>query len=170
MKTLQDLFLSELSDIYDAEHRLVQALPKIAHAATCTHLKDAIQTHLSETEDQILKLNQVFACLELEPKREKCEATMGLLHETDELATWFKGTPTINAALVAALQKIEHYEIASYGCLHEWATLLGNETAAEILKEILAEEKTANEVLTGIARTHCNNQAASESRESCDSE
>src|SRR5450432_2703108 len=152
MKTLKDLFLGELADVYDAEHRIIKALPKMAKAATCDKLKEAILAHLKETEGHVKKVEQVFQSFDEKAKGKTCEATVGLLKEGDEIAAEFKGSPAINAALIAAAQKVEHYEIASYGCLHEWAGLLGNEPAAGFLEEILAEEKAANEKLTGLAR------------------
>ena len=165
MKTLNDLFLDELADIYDAEKRLVKALPKMAKAATCGELKTAILSHLEETKGHVTKLEQVFACFDKKPKGKTCEATVGLLEEGEEIAADFKSSPAINAALIGAAQKVEHYEIASYGCLHEWARLLGSDEAADILKEILDEEKAADESLTGLARASSNNEALGESDE-----
>ncbi len=162
MKTLQDLFLGELADIYDAEHRLVKALPKMVKAATCTHLQKAILAHLKETEGHVLKLEQVFACFDEKAKAKKCEATVGLLLEGDEIAAEYKGSPAINAALISAAQKVEHYEIASYGCLHEWAVKLGNKKAAGILQGILKEEEAANDALTELARDRSNDEAMDE--------
>lgn len=162
MKNLKSLFLAELADIYDAEKRIVKALPKLAKAATCEELKSAFTHHLEETEGQITKLKEVFACFDLKAKGETCEATVGLLKEGDEIAEEFKGSPAINAALVAAAQKVEHYEIATYGCLHEWAGLLGSEKAATLLKEILEEEIAANESLNELAQAKCNAQALGE--------
>ncbi len=159
MKTLNDLFLDELADIYDAENRLVKALPKMVNAATCDDLKAAIQAHLEETKGHVTTLDQVFECFDLEARRETCEATVGLIEEAEEIADDFKGSPAIDAALVCAAQKIEHYEIAAYGCLHEWARLLGNDEAADLLLEILEEEKLADAALTELARTVCNKQA-----------
>jgi len=163
MKTLKELFLDELADMYDAEHRLIKALPKMAKAATCDDLKGAFQSHLKETEGHVKKLEQVFQAFGEKAKAKKCEATVGLLEEGDEIAAEFKGSPAINAALIAAAQKVEHYEIASYGCLHEWAGLLANEQAAGLLEEILAEEKAADETLTGLARASSNEEALDES-------
>jgi ferritin-like metal-binding protein YciE len=159
MKTLKDLFLDELADIYDAEHRIVKALPKLAKAATCDDLKGAFQSHLKETEGHVKKLEQIFQAFDEKAKGKTCEATKGLLEEGDEIAAEFKGSPAINAALIAAAQKVEHYEMASYGCLHEWAGLLGNEKAAGLLQEILEEEKAANEKLTELARAGNNEDA-----------
>ena len=158
-KTLGDLFLGELADMYDAEHRIVRALPKLVKAATCTRLQAALQKHLKETEGQITKLDQVFKSIGEKAKAKKCEATVGLLKEGDEIAAEFKGSPAINAALISAGQKVEHYEIASYGCLHEWAGLLGHEKAAGLLEEILNQEKAANEALTKLARSGNNEEA-----------
>ena len=162
MKTLIDLFQDELADMYDAEHRIIKALPKMAKAATCPDLKKAIQSHLKETEGQVRKLDQVFKSLGLKAKGKTCEATVGLLKEGDEIAAEFKGSPAINAALIAAAQKVEHYEIASYGCLHEWAGLLGNQKAAGLLKQILEEEKGANESLNELAHSSLNQEALAE--------
>ena len=152
MKTLKDLFLDGLADMYDAERRIVKALPKMAKAATCPDLKAAIQSHLKETEGHVTKLEDVFRSFNQKAKGKTCEATVGLLEEGDEIAREFKGSPAINAALISAAQKVEHYEMASYGCLHEWAGLLGNEEAAGLLLEILGEEKAADETLTNLAR------------------
>jgi ferritin-like metal-binding protein YciE len=165
MKTLKNLFLDELADMYDAEQRIVKALPKMAKAATCDDLKGAIQAHLKETEGHVTKLEQVFASFDQKAKGKTCEATVGLLKEGDEIAAEFKGSPAINAALISATQKVEHYEMASYGCLHEWAGLLGNEEAAGLLKGILGEEKAANETLTKLARASSNEEALGESDE-----
>ena len=163
MKTLKDLFLDELADMYDAERRIVKALPKLAKAATCEKLKEALLTHLKETEGHVTKVEQVFQCFGEKAKGKTCEATVGLLKEGDEIAADFKGSPAINAALISAGQKVEHYETASYGCLHEWAGLLGNEEAASILEEILEQEKAANETLTELARSGSNEEALGES-------
>lgn len=170
MKTLKDLFLDELADMYDAEQRIVKALPKMAKAATCDDLKGAIQSHWKETEGHVKKLEQVFRAFDEKAKGKTCEATKGLLEEGDEIAAEFKGSPAINAALIAAAQKVEHYEIASYGCLHEWAGLLGNQKAATILKGILNEEKTANEKLTSLARASSNEEALNETSSDASSE
>ena len=151
--------------MYDAERRIVKALPKVAKAATCDDLKRAIQSHLKETEGHVTKLEQVFQSFDEKAKGQKCEATVGLLEEGDEIAADFKGSPAINAALISAAQKVEHYEMASYGCLHEWAGLLGNTEAAGLLQEILNEEKAANESLTELARASSNEEALGESDE-----
>ena len=159
MKTLKDLFLDELQDMYDAEQRIVKALPKMAKAATCEDLKGAFLSHLEETKGHVRKLEQVFDCFDEKAKAKTCEATKGLLEEGDEIAAEFKGSPAINAALIAAAQKVEHYEIASYGCLHEWAGLLGDDEAAGLLEEILEEEKAADTALNELAHASSNKEA-----------
>ena len=163
MKTLKDLFLDELADMYDAERRIIKALPKMAKAATCPDLREAILSHLKETEGQVRKLDQVFKSIGVKAKGKTCEATVGLLEEGDELAREFKGSPAINAALISAAQKVEHYEMASYGCLHEWAELLGNKEAAGLLKGILDQERGANESLNELAHSSLNQEALGES-------
>jgi len=165
MKTLKDLFMDELADMYDAERRIVKALPKLVKAATCDDLKGAFQSHLKETEGHVKKLEQVFHSFDEKAKGKTCEATVGLLEEGDEIAADFKGSPAINAALISAAQKVEHYEMASYGCLHEWAGLLGNQEAAGLLETILEEEKGANNSLTELARAGSNEEALAETAE-----
>ena len=159
MKTLKDLFLKELADMYDAERQIVRALPKMAGAATYDKLKAAFQSHLNESEGHVKKLEQVFRSFDQKVNGKTCEATVGLLMEGNVLASEFKGSPAINAALIAAAQKVEHYEIASYGCLHEWSSLLGNEEAAHLLKQILDEENCANAALNELAHATSNREA-----------
>jgi len=165
MKTLKDLFLDELADMYDAEQRIVKALPGVAEAATCEKLKGAILTHLKETEGHVTKIEQVFQSFDEKAKAITCKATVGLLEEGDALAGEFKGSPAINAALISAAQKVEHHEMASYGCLHEWAGLLANKKAAGLLQEILDEEIAANETLNKLALTSSNEEALGEPNE-----
>ena len=162
MNTLKTLFLAELADIYDAEKRIAKALPKMAKAATFNDLKAAFTSHLEETKGHVTKLEEVFACFDLKPKGQTCEATVGLLKEGEEIAEEFKGSTAINAALIAAAQKVEHYEMATYGCLHEWAELLGSKKAASLLKEILKEEKGANKSLNELAHSKSNAEAMGE--------
>ena len=159
MKLLKELFLDELADMYDAENRLVKALPRLAQGATCARLKDALLAHLGQTKGHVTKLEQVFALFDETPRKKTCEATVGILKEGDELAADFKGSPAINAALISAAQRVEHYEMAAYGCLHEWAGLLGHREAADLLEIILDEEKAANETLVALARSGSNEEA-----------
>jgi ferritin-like metal-binding protein YciE len=162
MRTLKDLFLDELADRYDAEKRLVIAMPKMIKAATCTHLQKLMQSHLKETERHVKTLEKVFRSFGKKPRLNKCEATIGLLKEGDEVASDNKGWPVLNAALISVAQKIEHYEIATYGCLRGWARLLGNMEAASLLQEILVEEKAANHALSELARSRSNIEALGE--------
>jgi len=159
MKTLKNLFLDELADIYDAEKRIVKALPKLAKAASSTDLKAAFLAHLKQTEGHVKRLEKVFQSFDQKAKGQTCEATVGLLLEGDEIVAEFRGSPALNAALIATAQKVEHYEIASYGCLHEWAGLLGNKGAARLLEQTLEEEKESDELLTKLARATSNEVA-----------
>ncbi len=161
-KTLKDLFLAELADMYDAEKRIVKALPRMAEAATCTDLKKAMGQHLQETQGHVTKVEEVFQCFGVPAKGQTCEATKGLIEEAEEIAAEFKGSPAIDAALIGAAQKVEHYEMASYGCLKEWATLLGNPKAARILEGILNEEGAVNKALTKLAVEMSNQKALGE--------
>ncbi len=151
MKALRTLFLNELADMYDAEHRITKALPKMMDAATCGELQDALENHLEETENQIEQLERVFEIFEEKPRTKKCPAMVGILDEGDEIVAENKESPSINAAIIAACQKVEHYEIATYGTLCTWAKLLGSEPAAEILQEILDQEKEADQNLTDLS-------------------
>lgn len=162
MRTLKHLFLDELADRYDAEKRLVVAMPKMVKAATCTHLQKLFQSHLKETEGHVKQLEKVFKSFDEKPRAKKCEATVGLLKEGDEIMADNKGFPAVNAALISVAQKIEHYEIATYGCLREWAAVLGNKDAAVILKEMLDEEKAANQSLIELACSRTNREALAE--------
>jgi len=162
MKTLEELFKDELADMYDAERRITKALPKMTKAATCPDLKKAFQKHLKETKGHVRKLEQVFRTCGQKARGKTCEATVGLLEEGDEIAEEFKESPAINAALIAAAQKVEHYEMATYGCLHTWAKQLGNGKAAGLLKQVLDEEKEADNVLNELALSYVNQAALGE--------
>ena len=159
MNTLEDLFLDSLADMYYAENQLTKALPKMAKAATNDQLRTAFEMHLTETEGHVQKLEEVFAAFGKTPKSKKCPAIVGIIKEADEIASENKKSSTINAALIFAGQKAEHYEIASYGGLRDWAKLLGNEDAANLLDEILDEEKAADAKLSELAEEYCNEAA-----------
>jgi len=131
----------------------------MVRTATCTHLQKLIRSHLSETVSHVKKLETVFKYFNTKAKAKKCEATIGLLKEGDEIAAEFKGSPAINAALISVAQKIEHYEIASYGCLREWAHLMGHRAASNVLKGILVEERAMNQKLIALARSRSNDDA-----------
>src|ERR1700733_5897902 len=143
-KSLKDLYIELLEDSYDSEHQIVEALPKMAEAAESGELKKELETHLEETEGQIEKLEQVFEMLDMEPERKTCEATKGLVEEGEELIEEKDDLEdgVIDAGLIACAQKVEHYEIASYGTLCEFARLLGFDEQRTLLSSILDEEKS----------------------------
>jgi ferritin-like metal-binding protein YciE len=161
MKTLEDLYLHELQDLYDAENQILQALPKMAEAASSEELRRAFTEHVEETKRQREKLEQVFEDLDEKPKKVKCYGMEGLIKEGQELIKE-KGSDgaVLDAGLIAAAQKVEHYEIASYGTVRTFAHQLGREKAAKLLDQILQEESKTNEKLTKIAESKVNQQAA----------
>lgn len=151
MNELNQLFLSELSDVYSAESQLIKALPKMIKAAQSPQLRDALSHHLSETEQHAERVKQVFELFGKPARAKKCAAMEGLLEEAKEGLSDNKGTVALDAAIIGAAQKVEHYEIASYGTLCTWAKQLGNEQAAQLLKQTLSEEETADKKLSEIA-------------------
>lgn len=151
MKTLSDAFLHTLQDIYFSEHAITKALPKVIQAVSQSDLKTALRDHLDETKAQIGILDRVFAAVGETPSGEKCEAIEGLIRECDGVLDDAKGTTAKHAALIGCCQAIEHYEIARYGTLREWARTLGNQRAHDLLSEILDQEKAANHKLTHLA-------------------
>jgi ferritin-like metal-binding protein YciE len=157
-KTLQELFVEELRDMYDAEKRIVKALPKLAKAAETEELREAFTSHLEETEQQVARLEQVFQTIGEKPRGKKCDGMMGILEEGRTMMEELEGI-VLDAALISGAQKVEHYEIASYGTLAYYAELLGNEEARELLGETLEEEKAADEKLTAIAKSSVNQEA-----------
>jgi ferritin-like metal-binding protein YciE len=161
---LMKLFEDELKDIYWAEKALTKALPKMAKNATAPELVEAIENHLQETEDQVGKVEQVFEILGQKPVAKKCEAMAGLVKEAEEIMKETEKGPQRDAGIISAAQKVEHYEIASYGTLRTFAKNLGLNDAAMILEEILEEEKNADETLTQVAESAIN-VAALESEE-----
>jgi ferritin-like metal-binding protein YciE len=159
MMTLDELFIQELERMYDAESRMIKMLSTTAMAATCWNLKKLILSHLLETEGHVMKLEQVFSCVEGHVTGKTCRATVGLAEQGAEIAEEFAGSPAINAALIAFLQKVEHQEIASYSSLLEWSLLLGHSDAAELLQEILDEEFAAVHAFRELARSTSNEEA-----------
>ena len=159
MENLRDLLIHELQDTYHAEKQLLKALPKMAKAATSGELKEAFQSHLRETEEQVNRLAQVFDSLDEPVKEEKCEGMAGIIEEGNELLKEEAADAVKDAGLIASAQKAEHYEIASYGCLCAWAELLGEQDALELLRQNLAEEEEANEKLTDLAERSINVEA-----------
>lgn len=157
---LHSLFLSELSDIHNAEKQLVNALPKLAKASENEELREAFESHLHETEEHVSRLDKVFELLGESPKRKQCKGMAGVIEEGKEVIEEHEDTAELNAALIAAAQKAEHYEIASYGCLCTWAKMMDHKEALKLLKETLAEEKEANDKLNRLAMSVANPQAA----------
>jgi ferritin-like metal-binding protein YciE len=160
-KTLQDLFVHMLSDIYSAEKQLTKALPKLARASTNRDLSAAFEQHLEETQGQIERIDQIVETRGLRLKRMKCVAMEGLVEEGKEVIDEIEKGPVLDAALIAAAQKVEHYEIATYGTLCTIAKQLGEQDALRLLKETMAEEKATDEKLTMIAESSANQEAAS---------
>lgn len=156
MNSLQTLFLHELAVRHDAEKRLLRALPRLTRAATCKHLQLALQTQLKHTTGRVRRLETVFTSIDVKARTQQCEATVGLLLQADGLIADFRDTPGINAALIAVVQKLKHLGIAAYGCLHEWAALLGHREASGHLKALLDEEKATDHALDALARTRSN--------------
>lgn len=155
MKTLADIFEHTLQDIYYAENAITKALPKVAKAAKNAQLKKAAEDHLEETKGQIATLKKVFASIGKKAEGEKCDAIEGLIKEADGLMEEASGT-ALDAGLLAACQAVEHYEIARYGSLREWAKELGHDEAHKLLSEILDQEKATNNKLTNLAVTAIN--------------
>jgi ferritin-like metal-binding protein YciE len=157
---LQELFLDELADIYNAEQQLTRALPKMVQAAENDELRKAFESHLRETEEQVARLEQAAEHLGESLKKKTCQAMKGLIEEAQDLIKEQKDSSALDAALIAAAQKVEHYEIASYGTVCAWAAQLGHHDALELLQATLEEEKAADEKLTAIAKSSANLKAA----------
>ncbi len=153
LKSLEDFLVEELKDLYSAEKQLLKALPKMAKAATSEELKEAFETHLGETENQVTRLEKVAKIFGKPLTGKKCKAMEGLIEEGKEIMEEDADPAVLDAALIAAAQKVEHYEIASYGCARTYAKLLEQTEAEELLQETLDEEANADTKLTGIAES-----------------
>jgi ferritin-like metal-binding protein YciE len=158
-KTLEDLFHDTLKDIYYAEKKILGALPKMAKAAQSEELKAAFQKHRDETEVQLERLVEVFGIIEEKPQGKTCPGINGILEEGTEIMEEFKGSVALDAALIAAAQAVEHYEITRYGALATWAESLGVDDAAALLKETLDEEEQTDEDLSALAESSANQKA-----------
>ena len=158
-KKLDDLFHDTLKDIYFAEKKILSTLPKMAKAAQNGELKAAFEKHRGETEGQVERLEQVFALIEKKPQGKKCAAIIGITDEGAEIIQEYKGSPALDAGLLAAAQAVEHYEISRYGTLIAWAEELGFDDAVSLLRETLGEEEATDEALTDIAKAAINQQA-----------
>jgi len=164
IKTLDDLFLHGLQDIYYAENQIIKSLPKMIENATNAQLKKGFETHLAETENQVKRLEQVFELLQSEAKGKKCPAIDGILSEGDEVMGEVADAQVLDVAIVAAAQAVEHYEMTRYGALIAWASELGRADCAAVLKKNLAEEKATDQKLTAMAERRVNPTAAPSNR------
>jgi ferritin-like metal-binding protein YciE len=163
--SLDTLLEGELKDTYDAEKQLTKALPKLAKKATADELKAAFKQHLHQTEQHIERLEQVFESLELPVKGRKCDGMKNLIKEGDDMISEAEDDATRDAVMIAAAQKVEHYEIAAYGTMRTWATVLGHDEVARLLEETLEEEKETDQTLTQIAESFVNQASAEEGDE-----
>ncbi len=159
-KTLDDLFLMTLKDIYYAEKQILRTLPKMAKAAESEELRDAFTTHREETQVQVQRLEQVFEMLGKKASGKTCEAIQGIIAEGTEIMEDFGESEALDAGLIAAGQAVEHYEMSRYGTLKAWASELGMQEAADLLEETLAEEKKADQLLSQLAEARVNQKAA----------
>jgi ferritin-like metal-binding protein YciE len=159
VKSVQELLLNELQDIYDAEKQLVKALPKMAKAASSEQLRQAFEEHLEETRNQVQRLEQVFEGLDTRSRGKPCEAMRGLVKEASETMEEIKNPQVLDAALIVGAQKVEHYEIAAYGSVRALAEACGHQEVARLLAETLEEEKEADQKLNQIALSEVNRAA-----------
>lgn len=170
LDSLQDLFVDELKDVYNAEKQLVRALPKMAKAASSKELRRAFTDHLSQTERHVRRLERIFKELDMAPRGKKCHGMEGLIEEGKEMMEEDGESAVIDAGLISAAQRVEHYEMAAYGCLRNYAALLNLDTAVTLLEETLAEEKAADKLLSNIADGQVNRAAAAVAVEEADDE
>jgi ferritin-like metal-binding protein YciE len=161
IKTMDDLFLHVLQDVYYAENQIVKNLPDMIEKATSANLKQALQSHLNETKGQVKRLEQAFQMLGKKAEGVNCPAIDGIIEEADDVGGEVADKRVLDAALLASAQAVEHYEITRYGTLIAWAQQLGKSDVAALLKQTLAEEKTADQKLTSIAEGAVNLRAAS---------
>ena len=153
LENLEQLFLQELRDLYDAENQITEALPKMVEAAHYPELKDALQEHLDVTRTQIQRLEQVFGILGEDASGQTCKGMKGIIKEGDEMVSAGGDPATVDAGIISAAQRVEHYEMAGYGTVRTYAELLGQQQIAQLLQQTLDEEKEADETLTDIARS-----------------
>ena len=158
-KILQDLFLDTLKDIYYAENKILKALPKMEKAAQASALQAAFKKHIGETQDQVDRLERIFKEIGVNAKGKKCPAIDGIIKEGDEVSKDYKGSPALDAGLLAAAQAVEHYEISRYGTLKTWAEELGMNSAVRLIDETLSEEKATDKGLSQIAEGSVNDYA-----------
>jgi ferritin-like metal-binding protein YciE len=159
-KSLHDMFIDELRDAYDAEKQLTKALPKLARASVSDELREAFESHLTETQGHVSKLEEVFSSLDEKARGKHCDGIAGIIEEGKSVIEEDIEESAIDACLIAAGQRAEHYEIAAYGSLVAWARAMEHTEAADLLEEILEEEKAADEKLTSLAEGGINEEAA----------
>src|SRR5437773_5716653 len=162
LDTLKTLYIEELRDLYNAESQLLKALPKMAKAASSEELKEAFEKHLEQTKGHVERLEQVFEGLREKPKGKTCRAMKGLIEEGSEILKEDGDDSVIDAGIIVAAQKVEHYEIAGYGSVRTFAQLLGQDKSAELLQQTLDEESEANELLNKLAEDIVNPEALME--------
>ncbi len=160
IQNFQDLFVHTLQDIYYAENQITQALPEMISKANDSELRQGFEAHLSETQNQIRRLEQVFSAIGQTPRGTDCPAIDGIIEEADDVAGEVADKRVLDAALIASAQAVEHYEISRYGALIAWAKELGRDDCVRLLTETLEEEKATDAKLTKLAETHVNRQAA----------
>ncbi len=151
LDSFEKLFVEELKDLYSAENQIIKALPKMAHASTSPELKKALESHLRETEGQILRLEKICNMLGASPKGKTCDGMKGVLDEGSSMLHDIAAGEVRDAALIGAAQRVEHYEMAAYGTVRSYASLIGKPEIAELLEETLEEEKAADQKLTSIS-------------------
>ena len=165
LDTLKKLFVEELRDLYSAEHQLLKALPKMAKGASSEELKQAFEDHLSQTQDHVDRLEEIFKGMDESPKGKTCHGMKGLLEEGSQMLEQDGERSVLDAGIIAAAQKVEHYEIASYGTVRTFAHLLGEDEAAELLQQTLDEEGDADKHLNELAEEIVNPEALVEDEE-----
>ncbi len=160
LNSLQDLYLEQLRDLYSAEHQIIEALPKMEKAATHPELQQAFRTHLAQSEEQVRRLERIFEGLGESPKGETCDGMKGLLKEGEKTMKTRADSDVLDAALIAAAQRVEHYEIAGYGCVKTYARLLGRTQDVQLLQQTEDEEGQTDKLLTALAERTINLDAA----------
>ena len=160
INTLNDLYIDQLRDIFDAENQIIKALPNMVKAATNEELKNGFEEHLEQTREHVSRLEKIFESADESPKGKKCAGMAGLIDECKELIDEDIGPEVLNAGLIACAQRVEHYEIAVYGCCVTYAKLLGREEDADLLQQTLDEEKETDETLTDLAESTINVEAS----------
>jgi ferritin-like metal-binding protein YciE len=151
LASLHELYLNELRDLYDGEQQIVKALPKMIESSSSAELRNALANHLEQTRAQVTRLEQIFQLHNEEPKTEKCKGLRGIIDQGADLIKHDENVIVRDAAIISAAQKVEHYEIASYGTVRTWAELMGHDEAAQLLRQTLDEEGEADKKLTEIA-------------------